>query len=43
MDDTQFLNAELVTFVFPSGMFVDKDFVRVELSFDTITWDEALD
>ena len=32
-----------MTFVFPSGVFNDKDFVSIELTFDEITWDTAQD
>ncbi len=39
--NTSFVDSNLVTFVFPSGVFNDKDFVDIELTFDEITWDSA--
>jgi len=38
---THFVDENSVTFVFPSELFNDKDFVDVELTFDEITWDMA--
>lgn len=38
---TSFVSATIVTFVFPSGVFADKDLVSVELTFDEVTWDMA--
>lgn len=35
---TLLVDENLVTFVFPNGVFEDKDWVDVELTFDTITW-----
>ena len=37
----KFVDSKLVTFIFPSGVFSDKDFVSIELTFDEITWDTA--
>jgi len=41
VSDTAYDSDSVVTFVFPSDHFADKDFVTIELTFDQITWDLA--